>query len=60
MDSKDKMMLLLLQEQENAATNQNKHLTILVALLQMQAGNLCNVAPTRGGLKFGRRNNKER
>jgi hypothetical protein len=60
MDSEDEMMLLLSQEEENVITNQDEHLTILVVLLQLQANDLRNVPPTRGGSKFGRRKSKER
>jgi hypothetical protein len=46
------MIFLLLQEEENAAADQDEHLTILTALLQMQADNLCNATSTHGGSKF--------
>jgi hypothetical protein len=60
MEYDDEMIFLLLQDEENVAANQDEHLTILDALLQMQSNGLRNAALTRGGSKSGRRKIKER
>jgi hypothetical protein len=60
MDSEDEMMLFLLQEEENAIANQEEHLTILAALLQMQVSDPRNVAPSCRGWNFERTKSKER
>jgi hypothetical protein len=45
MDSDDEMMLFLLQDEENVATDQDEHLTLLAALLQIQVDDVHNATP---------------
>jgi hypothetical protein len=61
MDNDDDMMIHhFMEEQDNAAADEDDHLKILACLLQLQANQLRNVAPSFGGSKFGRRKSKER
>jgi hypothetical protein len=61
MDSDDKMTIHhFMEEETNVAVNEDEQLTILVCHLQLQAGELNNVAPGRGGSNFGRRKSKGR
>jgi hypothetical protein len=54
------MMHYFMQEEENAVDEEEEHLTIIAALPQLQADELSNVVPSRGGSKLGRRKTKER
>jgi acyl carrier protein len=51
MDSNDNMMLhQLLEEEANAAIDEEEHFTVLACLLRLQADGLENTAPGHGGL----------
>jgi hypothetical protein len=61
MDSDDEMMVHHFMEEEDSATaDEDEHLTILACFPELQANELSNITPSRGGSKFGRRKAKER
>jgi hypothetical protein len=62
MDSDYEMMMHhFLEEDSNARTaDEDENLAILGCLLQLQADELRNMAPSRGGLKLWRMNSKKR
>jgi hypothetical protein len=54
MDSGEMMINHFMEEEVKVASHEDDYLTILACLLQLQAVEMNNVAPSRGGSKFGK------